>query len=55
MTMNLLHLIFMCLVVAGVAYLMMLSGMSKSALELKRPRRICPSCGRTTRDCSYRT
>jgi hypothetical protein len=49
-----LHLVFLFLVVAGVVYLMMLAGVNKRALELKRARRICPSCGRTTRDCRCR-
>jgi nitrate/TMAO reductase-like tetraheme cytochrome c subunit len=52
--MNLLHLIEMFLVVGGVAYLMMLAGMTKSALEPKRARRFCPSCGRMTADCRCR-
>ncbi|MDX6503083.1 MAG: hypothetical protein QOE29_208 [Gaiellaceae bacterium] len=30
-----------------VGVLMALSGLEKSALELKRKRRTCPSCGRT--------
>jgi formate dehydrogenase maturation protein FdhE len=38
----------------GVGWLMTYAGLSKSALELKRRRRICPSCGRqiTDRVCS---
>jgi hypothetical protein len=30
----------------GVGYLMTLAGVNKSALEWKRRRRVCPSCGR---------
>ena len=30
----------------GVGYLMIVSGVLKNALEWKRRRRICPSCGR---------
>jgi hypothetical protein len=30
----------------GVGYLMIASGVFKNALEWKRRRRICPSCGR---------
>jgi hypothetical protein len=30
----------------GVGYLMTLAGLGKSALELRRRERICPSCGR---------
>jgi hypothetical protein len=39
---------------AGVGYLMVKAGLSKNALELRRRRRICPSCGReiTGRRCS---
>jgi hypothetical protein len=39
---------------AGVGYLMVKAGLSKNALELRRRRRICPSCGRqiTGRRCT---
>jgi formate dehydrogenase maturation protein FdhE len=30
----------------GAAWLMMAAGLEKSALERRRRRRICPSCGR---------
>ena len=30
----------------GIGFLMVLSGLGKSMLELKRRRRSCPSCGR---------
>jgi hypothetical protein len=30
----------------AVGYLMTLAGLGKSALEWKRRRRVCPSCGR---------
>jgi len=33
----------------GVGILMTLAGLQKSALEWRRPRRICPSCGREIR------
>jgi hypothetical protein len=38
----------------GIGYLMIVAGLHKSALELKRRQRLCPSCGRiiTTRVCS---
>ena len=52
--MNLSHLIYVFLVAAGAAYLMIYAGLSKHALEPKRARRICPSCGRATHDCSCR-
>jgi len=53
--MQLLHLIFLFLLFAGFAYLMMFAGVKKSALEWKRATRICPSCGRdASRDCRCR-
>lgn len=53
--MNPLHLTIVFLVAAGVAYLMMVAGVSKRALEWKRASRICPSCGRDAfRDCICR-
>ena len=30
----------------GVGYLMIIAGLNKSALELKRRHHVCPSCGR---------
>jgi NADH pyrophosphatase NudC (nudix superfamily) len=38
----------------GVGYLMVFAGVGKSALEWRRRRRICPSCGRMiqARACS---
>jgi formate dehydrogenase maturation protein FdhE len=30
----------------GAAWLMMVAGLQKSALERRRKRRVCPSCGR---------
>jgi hypothetical protein len=38
-------------VTTGIGWLMIQSGLSKSALELKRKRRICPSCGRHLETC----
>jgi hypothetical protein len=32
-----------------VGWFMLKAGLHKSALELRRPRRICPSCGREVR------
>jgi hypothetical protein len=40
------HLLGLVATTFGVAVLMALSGIQKSALEWKRRRRICPSCGR---------
>lgn len=37
--------LFMALASAA-AWLMMKAGLSKNALELKRKRTVCPSCGR---------
>ena len=34
---------------AAIGVLMSLAGLQKSALELKRRRRICPSCGHAIR------
>jgi hypothetical protein len=39
----------LAVITAGVGYLMVLAGVHKSALEWKRRRRICPSCGRMIR------
>jgi hypothetical protein len=38
----------------AVGYLMVVAGLQKNALEWRRRRRMCPSCGRTieTRVCS---
>jgi len=33
-------------VTAGAGYLMVVAGLQKSALESRRRRRLCPSCGR---------
>jgi len=33
-------------VTCGIGYLMIVAGLAKSALELRRRRRTCPSCGR---------
>jgi uncharacterized protein (TIGR03382 family) len=35
----------------GVGFMMMLAGLGKNALELRRRERLCPSCGRLPRDC----
>jgi hypothetical protein len=37
----------------GVGYLMTQAGLQKSALELRRRRKVCPSCGRErVHDCA---
>ena len=40
------HAATLALATLGVGWLMTIAGLHKSALELKRRRRICPSCGR---------
>ena len=41
------------LVVSTAAgFLMVFSGLKKSALELRRRRRVCPSCGREAEACN---
>jgi hypothetical protein len=34
------------------AWLMMRAGLAKKALEFRRPRRACPSCGRHSCSCT---
>jgi hypothetical protein len=43
------HLVLLGVSAAGVGYLMALAGVQKSALEWRRRRRTCPSCGRYLR------
>ena len=38
-------------VTTAVGWLMIQSGLAKSALEFKRRRRTCPSCGRHVETC----
>lgn len=40
------NLAILVAVTCGVGYLMTAAGLGKSALELKRRERFCPSCGR---------
>jgi len=42
------------LVLTSVAYLMMFAGLQKNALEWRRRRRSCPSCGLDVRRCHCR-
>ncbi|MHB8469236.1 MAG: hypothetical protein ACYDCH_05710 [Gaiellaceae bacterium] len=48
------HVATLAVVTLGVGWLMASAGLQKSALELRRKRRVCPSCGRqfTTRTCA---
>ena len=40
------HLALFTALVSGAAWLMLQAGLAKNALELKRRRHVCPSCGR---------
>jgi formate dehydrogenase maturation protein FdhE len=48
MTMNL-HIAILAVATLAVGWLMMTAGLQRSALELRRRRRICPSCGHEIR------
>ena len=41
-----LHMISLIVSTMSIGFLMTLSGLHKNALEFRRRRRICPSCGR---------
>jgi formate dehydrogenase maturation protein FdhE len=45
MTMNL-HVAIFAVVTIGIGWVMMTAGLQKGALEFRRRRRVCPSCGR---------
>jgi NADH pyrophosphatase NudC (nudix superfamily) len=40
------HITLFAAITCGIGYLMTVAGLSKSALELRRRHRVCPSCGR---------
>ena len=40
------QLAIVCMTTIGAGWLMVVAGLQKSALERRRRRRICPSCGR---------
>jgi ribosomal protein L32 len=42
-----LNIALLAVTTSSTGYLMTVAGLSKSALELKRRHRVCPSCGRT--------
>ena len=44
------HIATLAVVTLGAGWLMAQAGLQKSALEWRRRRRICPSCGRQIRD-----
>jgi formate dehydrogenase maturation protein FdhE len=48
------HVMTLAAATLGVGWLMAYAGLQKSALELKKKRRVCPSCGRhiSARVCS---
>jgi hypothetical protein len=41
-----LHIAMLALLTVGVGWMMLTAGMQKNALEWRRQRRVCPSCGR---------
>ena len=41
-----LHIVTIAILTIGIGWMMMMAGVQKSALEWRRRRRICPSCGR---------
>jgi hypothetical protein len=45
------HVVALLALTTGIGYVMALAGTSKNALEWRRRRRICPSCGRDTSAC----
>jgi hypothetical protein len=40
------HAVMLMALVGGAAWLMMQAGLAKNALEFRRKRHVCPSCGR---------
>jgi hypothetical protein len=40
------HIAFAAMATLGAGWLMVAAGLQKSALERRRRRRVCPSCGR---------
>jgi hypothetical protein len=48
------HIAIAAVTTLGAAWLMIVAGLQKSALERRRKRRVCPSCGRViqARVCS---
>jgi formate dehydrogenase maturation protein FdhE len=40
------HVASLMIATLAIGWLMTVAGLQKSALELKRRRRVCPSCGR---------
>jgi hypothetical protein len=48
------HAAILMIVCMAVGYVMMVAGLSKNALEWRKPRRVCPSCGRRADSCLCR-
>jgi formate dehydrogenase maturation protein FdhE len=48
------HMATLAVATLAIGWLMTMAGLQKSALELKKRRRVCPSCGRRieTRICN---
>ena len=40
------NIAIVAILTSGAGYLMIVAGLQKSALEWRRGRRVCPSCGR---------
>jgi hypothetical protein len=51
---NLTHTFVLLALTMAIGYLMVVAGLGKNALELRRRKRVCPSCGRhiATRTCA---
>jgi hypothetical protein len=43
------HVMTLAVTTLGAGWLMTVAGLQKSALELKKRKRVCPSCGRHIR------
>ena len=41
-----LHIALLAILSVGVGWMMLTAGVQKNALEWRRQRRVCPSCGR---------
>lgn len=41
-----LHIAMLAILTVGVGWVMLTAGVQKNALEWRRQRRVCPSCGR---------
>lgn len=44
------HVLTIAVTTLGIGWLMTVAGLQKSALEFKKRRRVCPSCGRYIQD-----